>query len=350
MEKVSKFVLLSILAHIAVLSLIILLSGWTIHDFRSFFKGLTENQEIDLQNQQAEENNKKSLLQDSPTKPVLNNELSKKNLAPKQKSKIEKTVSNDEPSQGNIPVSEKDVPKKKHKLSETLSETTSSDKLFQEEENVAFPEDVNDELSSDESSPKETNDELSQKNATDDELAPIETKEANDELSQENTAKGASPAKTVSNNDLFLDQNNAETQKNSALLEETNKDSLPPQVIVLKERSDRELEEINIDSQSIQELIDKEKSNVKDHQKLIPVQGNQKPIYPDQAREKGLQGSVLLIYFVDNEGLVDKIQLLQSSGHSLLDNEALRTIARYRYLPGQSGWYKHKVDFKIKGS
>ena len=81
---------------------------------------------------------------------------------------------------------------------------------------------------------------------------------------------------------------------------------------------------------------------------LVPVEGNKNPEYPIEAREKGLEGSVHLLYFVDEGGLVDQIQLLESSGHALLDNSAIRTMARYRYQPGQTGWYKHRVDFKIQ--
>ena len=87
---------------------------------------------------------------------------------------------------------------------------------------------------------------------------------------------------------------------------------------------------------------------IKSYKTLRQSPGNPKPIYPNQARQNNQQGSVLLLYFVDDSGLVDKIQMLKSSGHSLLDNEALRVLSRQQYLPGQSGWYKHRVDFRLK--
>ena len=87
---------------------------------------------------------------------------------------------------------------------------------------------------------------------------------------------------------------------------------------------------------------------IKSYKTLRQSPGNPKPVYPNQARQNNQQGSVLLLYFVDESGLVDKIQLLKSSGHSLLDNEALRVLSRQQYLPGQSGWYKHRVDFRLK--
>lgn len=82
---------------------------------------------------------------------------------------------------------------------------------------------------------------------------------------------------------------------------------------------------------------------------LKQKRGNPKLNYPKEAREKQLQGSVAIVYFVSSEGLVDKIQLKQSSGHSLLDNFVLRTVARYEFLPRQEGWVQHTVDFVLDG-
>ncbi|MCY4513245.1 MAG: TonB family protein [Bdellovibrionales bacterium] len=77
--------------------------------------------------------------------------------------------------------------------------------------------------------------------------------------------------------------------------------------------------------------------------------GNPKLDYPYEAREKKMYGKVSIIYFVTPEGLVDQIQLEKSSGHSLLDNFVLRTVARYEFFPQQEGWIRHTVDFILKG-
>lgn len=87
---------------------------------------------------------------------------------------------------------------------------------------------------------------------------------------------------------------------------------------------------------------------IKSQESLRPAPGNPQPRYPKTAQQKKQQGSVLLLYFVDDAGLVEQIQLLKSSGYSELDNEALRTLSRQEYLPGQSGWYRHRIDFKLK--
>ena len=81
---------------------------------------------------------------------------------------------------------------------------------------------------------------------------------------------------------------------------------------------------------------------------MVPAPGNPAWVYPKQAQKNKNEGSVFLQYFVDDTGFVDKIKLLKSSGYSILDNEALRVMARQRYQSGQSGWYRHQVDFKLK--
>ena len=90
-------------------------------------------------------------------------------------------------------------------------------------------------------------------------------------------------------------------------------------------------------------------SKFRDFLDLKQKRGNPKLDYPHEARKQKVQGRVSIIYFVDPEGLVDKIQLEKTSGHSVLDNFVLRTIARYEFLPHQEGWVRHTVDFILKG-
>ena len=112
---------------------------------------------------------------------------------------------------------------------------------------------------------------------------------------------------------------------------------------------DRDFEEINTNPQDLKKIIaESSQKEIKSSQTLIPVPGNPEWSYPQQARQNKKEGSVFLQYFVDDTGFVDKIKLLKSSGYSILDNEALRVMARQKYRPGQSGWYRHQVDFKLK--
>lgn len=78
--------------------------------------------------------------------------------------------------------------------------------------------------------------------------------------------------------------------------------------------------------------------------------GNRAPQYPDLARRRGDQGEVILNYFVTSQGAVKDIRIAKSSGSRDLDQEALRAVSRYRYVPGQEGWTEHPVMFSLKGS
>ncbi len=78
---------------------------------------------------------------------------------------------------------------------------------------------------------------------------------------------------------------------------------------------------------------------------LRQQEGNPLPVYPKEALKKKWEGLVEVLYYVNPAGFVEKIQLKKSSGHALLDNSALRALARYRYYPGQEGWVRHPVQF-----
>ena len=77
--------------------------------------------------------------------------------------------------------------------------------------------------------------------------------------------------------------------------------------------------------------------------------GNPSLTYPDFARRAGMQGTVSILFFVNQQGLVDKIQLESSSGHSNLDNFVIRTLARYEFLTNQETWVRYKMPFILKG-
>ncbi|HQU08794.1 MAG TPA: energy transducer TonB [Opitutales bacterium] len=60
------------------------------------------------------------------------------------------------------------------------------------------------------------------------------------------------------------------------------------------------------------------------------------PRYPKHAREAGYEGTVRAEVFVDAKGVPTNVKLLQSSGHSELDDCALRTIQRrWRFIPAE---------------
>lgn len=95
-------------------------------------------------------------------------------------------------------------------------------------------------------------------------------------------------------------------------------------------------------------IPDLESSSARSHKQLKQLEGNPMPVYPQEALEKKWEGRVEVFYYVNSGGFVEKIQLKNSSGHSALDNSALRALSRYRYYPGQEGWVKHPVEFFLE--
>jgi protein TonB len=63
---------------------------------------------------------------------------------------------------------------------------------------------------------------------------------------------------------------------------------------------------------------------------------NPAPIYPVEARRRAEHGTVLLRIKVAVDGAVELVEIAQSSGFDLLDNEALETVrSRWRFVPAR---------------
>ena len=95
---------------------------------------------------------------------------------------------------------------------------------------------------------------------------------------------------------------------------------------------------------------DNAKPEIKDFARLKQKPGNP-PLssYPDFARRQGMEGTVSVLFFVTEQGLVDKIQLESSSGHRELDNFVLRVLGRYEFLNNEPSWVRHKIKFALEG-
>jgi len=65
--------------------------------------------------------------------------------------------------------------------------------------------------------------------------------------------------------------------------------------------------------------------------------------YPLLARRRAWEGVVVLSVSVDTDGRLDDVQLVKSSGHSLLDNAALTSVRRVRHLASVSGWLTSRL-------
>jgi protein TonB len=85
-----------------------------------------------------------------------------------------------------------------------------------------------------------------------------------------------------------------------------------------------------------------------------PLGGYQvKPRYPEFARRRGLEGTVLLNVRVTERGRVETVQVERSSGHTEFDEAATEAVQRWRFEPARrSGepvavWVLVPVEFRL---
>ncbi|MCD0463310.1 energy transducer TonB [Roseiconus lacunae] len=67
--------------------------------------------------------------------------------------------------------------------------------------------------------------------------------------------------------------------------------------------------------------------------KQADLSDNAPPPYPTEAIRGGLEGVVLLRLTISREGKVTNVQVLQSSGYSILDNAATKAVKQWRGRP-----------------
>jgi len=81
---------------------------------------------------------------------------------------------------------------------------------------------------------------------------------------------------------------------------------------------------------------------------------NPPPEYPPAARRRGYEGTVMMEVFVDREGKVRDLRLVQSSGHAMLDRAAMGAVKGWRFEPASQGeekvdmWVKVPLTFRLK--
>ena len=68
------------------------------------------------------------------------------------------------------------------------------------------------------------------------------------------------------------------------------------------------------------------------------------------ARFRKLEGETIVNYAVSADGNVTDVTLVQSSGHSVLDDTVVETIKTWKFNPtGKDGLYERPVQFSLKG-
>lgn len=81
---------------------------------------------------------------------------------------------------------------------------------------------------------------------------------------------------------------------------------------------------------------------------------NPKPPYPALSRRLGEQGKVVLRVLIGVDGQAQAVEIDQSSGFDRLDQAALGTVLRWRYLPGrragvpQAMWFNVPISFVLE--
>jgi TonB family protein len=60
---------------------------------------------------------------------------------------------------------------------------------------------------------------------------------------------------------------------------------------------------------------------------------NAAPVYPPEAQRTGRQGRVVLAVTVNASGIVDRVRVYQTSGHSDLDRVAIEAVENWRFRP-----------------
>jgi len=81
---------------------------------------------------------------------------------------------------------------------------------------------------------------------------------------------------------------------------------------------------------------------------------NPKPAYPALSKRLNEQGKVVLRVLISTEGTAKNAEIRQSSGYDRLDQAALATVLKWRYVPGKRGgvpeemWFNVPINFVLE--
>lgn len=74
----------------------------------------------------------------------------------------------------------------------------------------------------------------------------------------------------------------------------------------------------------------------------------QEEFYPREAIARGLEGRVVLLLSLDENGRIWAIEVASSSGHAVLDEAARQAALRHVRLPGGRRQVLLPVDFRLE--
>jgi TonB family protein len=70
--------------------------------------------------------------------------------------------------------------------------------------------------------------------------------------------------------------------------------------------------------------------------------------YPRLARERGVEGVVLVRFKVAPSGKIEKVDVVKSSGSDILDQASIRTVQRAAPMPYLNGWVEVPMSYILK--
>lgn len=74
---------------------------------------------------------------------------------------------------------------------------------------------------------------------------------------------------------------------------------------------------------------------------------NPTPAYPRMSKRLGEQGTVTVRVLINTEGHAEQAEIRTSSGYSRLDEAALETVKRWRYVPGKRAGVPEAMWFNV---
>lgn len=81
---------------------------------------------------------------------------------------------------------------------------------------------------------------------------------------------------------------------------------------------------------------------------------NPRPPYPPLSKRMGEQGKVVVRVLIDANGVASQAEIRSSSGYERLDQTALQTVLRWRYIPGKRNgvaeamWFSVPIHFVLE--
>jgi periplasmic protein TonB len=82
---------------------------------------------------------------------------------------------------------------------------------------------------------------------------------------------------------------------------------------------------------------------------------NPAPVYPEVAMDRGWEGKVLMKVHVLAGGKPESVSVVKSSGKDVLDDEAVRTVKQWSFVPAMrgktpvDGWVTVPISFNLQG-